>query len=80
MEIPFLKNKNKNAGGGAPIERVAAPTHENDMSNDDMMDHVASEFIQAIETKNHKLLREALSALVAHIQSEDEQQDEAMSE
>lgn len=81
MEIPFLKNKTKNQGGGGPsIERTAAPTHEDSMG-DDLMDQVADELLHAIETKNKKALRDALTALVLHIQDEDEKQDqEDMSE
>lgn len=53
----------------------AAPTHEKTMP-DDLMDQVASELLEAIEKKNPKMLRDALTALVLHIQDEDKQQDQ----
>lgn len=80
MEIPFLKNKNKNSGGGSAIERTAAPTREANMDKD-LMSQVWDELIQAIETKNKQMGMDALTALVLHIQDMDQQQDqEDMSE
>ncbi len=76
MELPFLKNKKKNQGGGIAIEREASPTHDSDRNMDDaLLDQVAEEFLKAIETKDKSLLREALGALVLHIQDEDREQD-----
>ena len=77
MELPFLKNKSKNQGGGGPIERTASPTHDTEGQMDEtLIDHVADEFFQAVETKNKKLLKEALAALISYIQEQDEIQDE----
>ena len=42
---------------------------------DDMLDAVASELLQAIEKKDKKMLADALTALVLHIQDEDREQD-----
>ena len=44
-----------------------------------MLDAIAEDFIAAFESKNKKLMKEALSALVEHIQSEDQEQDEQQS-
>lgn len=43
---------------------------------DQMLDSVAQEMLQAIEKKDHKMLLEALTALVLHIKDQDEAQDE----
>lgn len=44
----------------------------------DLLDMVTDEFFKAIETKDKDLFREALKALVQHIQDEDAKQDEEM--
>lgn len=62
MELPFLKNK-QNAGVSVGS---AGP---------DLMDSVADELFQAIEKKDIKSFRQALEALVLHIQDEDAAQD-----
>lgn len=73
MELPFLKNKNQDGGG------VMARTAPDGKSDSDLMDGVAQELLSAIEKKDIRALREALEALVLHIQDEDQEQDEAMS-
>lgn len=45
--------------------------------NDDLMDSVAQEMLDAVEKKDHKLFIEALEALVRHIQDMDEESDKA---
>lgn len=78
MEIPFLKNKNRDGGGG-PIERVAASTHPDRNRMDDtqeMLSQVWDELFHSFEVKDKKLGMEALSALVLHIQDADQAQDE----
>lgn len=69
-DLPFLRNKNKYAGGGGPIEMEREPDGDTDLS-----DHIVDEFLEAIETKNKALLKDALKALVFHIQDEDAKQD-----
>jgi len=77
MELPFLKNKKNQFGVSVGHAVTADSTHpDEDRGMDDIMDHVADEFLQAIERKDKRLLREALSALVLHIQDEDKKQDE----
>lgn len=78
MELPFLHNK-KNQGGGGPTEKMRA-SNDGSTSDDSLMDQVADEFLQAIEKKDKGLLRDALKALVLHIQDEDQEQDEGMTE
>lgn len=82
MELPFLKNK-KNQGGGGPYE-VARKSDDNlradNQMENDLMDQVADELLQAIETKNKTMLRDALKALVLHIQDEDAEQDQESAE
>ncbi len=46
--------------------------------DEELMDQVAGEFLQAIESKDKKALCEALEALVLYIQDEDQKQDEQM--
>lgn len=79
MELPWLKNKTKGMGGAmAPV--MAASTHpdaEGSM-DDSLIDHVSGEFLEAIEKKDKRLLREALRALIQYLQDEDEKQDEGM--
>ncbi len=74
--LPFLKNKE---GGGLgesddePIERK----HDDDY---DMLDAVAQDILAAIERKDAKLLKEALSGLCQHIAEQDQEQDQPMPE
>lgn len=42
---------------------------------DDLMDQVADELLTAFQTKDKKMLIEALRALILHIEDEDENQD-----
>lgn len=66
MELPFLKNK-KNQGGGGPTVRES--------ESPDLMSGVLDELIQAIETKDKALLIDALRAVILHVQDEDAQGD-----
>lgn len=70
MELPFLKKKNKYNQGSAstPIER----TPDED-SGEALTKHITDELITAIEKKDIKSLREALSALVSQIKDQDNQ-------
>lgn len=45
---------------------------------DSMLDSVAQEMLQAIAKKDHKMMLEALTALVLHIQDMDQEQDMTM--
>lgn len=73
--LPFLKNNNDAAAVG-PVE-VKERDHDESF---DMLDAVAEDLLQAIEKKDKKLLKNALSALCEHLQDIDEKQDEQMKE
>lgn len=79
-----LHNASKYAiGGAAPpmpeMDEESAPPAE--MSDEDsMLDQVADELLQAIETKDKSMLLDALHALVLGIQQEDEKQDSEIEE
>lgn len=70
MELPFLKNK-KNQGGGGP-----AVSRDPDESNDsDLMDQVMDELFSAFEKKDKALALDALRAIILHVQDEDQTQE-----
>lgn len=71
MEIPFLKNKNKNQGGG--VMQVSGPSDNS--SDDALLDSIGQEFLDAISRKDIKALRAALEALITMIQDQDKEQD-----
>lgn len=73
MDLPFLKNKHKMAGGG-PVATIHAQTSDT-VADDTIIDAVASEFLEAIEKKDVRALRQALEALVLHIKDMDESRD-----
>ena len=74
MELPFLKNKQKNQGGTGPVVK-ADPTQENSM-DDDLLSQVWDELLHAFETKNKTMGMDALTALVHYIQDQDQKQDQ----
>lgn len=63
-----VKRKNM-AEGGDPMEQD---------DNRVMLEQCADEMLQAIESKDKSMLLDALSALVAHIQMQDQTQDQEM--
>jgi len=73
MELPWLKNKNKNQGGGSSIERYP----DEGTSTDRLIDMVADELLAALQARDRAGFREALHAFVSVIQEEDEAQDAA---
>ncbi len=74
MGLPFLKNKE--GGMSAPIE-VIERDHDEGF---DMLDAVAEDILAAIKKADKGALKEALSALVDHIQTQDIEQDQLMGE
>lgn len=73
--LPFLKYRDDGVGQG-PVETVERkPDEDKEL---DMLDAVASDFLQAFEKKDKKLLKEALSAFRDHILEEDKEQDQSM--
>lgn len=74
--LPFLKNRDDGVAQG-PVETIRRKPDEGE-DDYSMLDAVAEDILAAIERKDKKLLKEALSALVEHIESSDEDQDEQM--
>ncbi len=70
--LPFRKNQDDGVGVGpiATIERK--PDEDKEF---DMVDAVAEDILMAVEKKDKALLKEALGALVSHIQDLDQEQD-----
>lgn len=57
MELPWLKNKKNDGGGGPPIERVADETHPGKLK-----EHVADELIDAYHRGDTHAFHEAFKA------------------
>lgn len=73
--LPFLKSKDDGVGV-APVDVMQRKP--DDGADYDMLDAVADDMLMALEKKDKKLLKSALSALVDHLQAMDEQQDKEM--
>lgn len=82
----FSHNVGELVNSGRPQKQaVAIAYHEQgekaeggEMEHDDMdemMNQVAQELLEGIEKKDHKMVMDALTALVLHIQDEDKEQD-----
>lgn len=66
--LPFLKYRDDGVAQG-PVETIERkPDEDKEL---DMLEAVASDFLQAVEKKDTKLLAAALSALCDHISSMD---------
>lgn len=64
MEIPFLKSKKNQQGGGI--------IRESDQSNDQaILEHIGHELMTSLHKKDIKAIRDALEALVLMIKQED---------
>lgn len=74
--LPFLKNKHE-GGMSGPVEIVERETDEGSDSFE-MIDAIADDILSAVSSKNKKLLKAALEALVEHIKEEDVIQDESL--
>lgn len=70
--LPFLKDRHEAAMSG-PVEKISIEEGDGDFG---MMDAIVEDMLEAVHKKDKKLLKGALEALVEHIQSEDEDQDE----
>ncbi len=71
--LPFLKNRQEGAMSGEdePLKR----DHDEGF---DMLEAVAGDILEAIKAGDKSRLKAALGALVEHIQSEDQEQDQEM--
>ncbi len=70
--LPFLKNRDDSAASG-PIESIERKSDED--AEYDMLDAIAEDLMAAMQKKDKGLLKEALQALIDHVQSADEIQD-----
>lgn len=73
--LPFLKNRDA-ASASTPVETLERDPDEG--AEPDMLDAVFDDLLAAIESKDKKLGRSALEALVMHIQMSDLDQDAEM--
>lgn len=72
--IPFLKKKQEASVSAGPDEiKMRKPDEAQEF---ELLDAVVEDFMEAIQTKNKRLLKMALEALIDHIKEEDEIQDE----
>ena|ERR1035437_6153178 len=69
------KRKAEHKARGGEITPEDDTSMQDSQDDNDLIDQVAGELLQAIETKDKNLLIEALSALVLHIQDEDQESD-----
>ncbi len=68
--LPFLKNRSD--GASMPVETVERDHDE----GFDMLEAVAGDILEAIKSGDKTRLKDALGALVDHIQNLDEAQDQ----
>ncbi len=68
--LPFLKNRSD--GASMPVETVERDHDE----GFDMLEAVAGDILEAIKSSDKTRLKDALGALVDHIQNLDEAQDQ----
>ncbi len=68
MELPFLKNKQNQGGGGPDVEK----TRESDKTSDEaLMESIGQELLDAISRKDIGGIRSALEALVSMIKGQE---------
>ncbi len=72
MGLPFLKNSEGSVS--APVETIERE-HDEDF---DMLDAVADDMMAAVKKGDKAALKDALAALVDHIQTADATQDATM--
>jgi hypothetical protein len=70
--LPFLKDRHEGSMSG-PVEVMDRKSDdEEDFS---MLDAIVEDMLEAFSSRNKKLLKGALEALIEHLQEEDEEQD-----
>lgn len=78
MELPFLKNRrNQQGGGGPPLEITR---QSDDGGSVDLLDHVIDELWEATSRKDKAAFKEAMRALISGLQEEDARQDQETTE
>lgn len=75
MALPYLKNRDDGVGVG-PVETIERKPDEDGAF--DMLDAVSEDMMDAFKKGDSKALKMALEALVDHIQSADQVQDQEM--
>ncbi len=73
--IPFLKKRNEGSASG-PVETIEREPDDG-AADFGTLDAVAEDMLMALQNGDAAMLKEALSSLVAHIQSADAEQDAA---
>lgn len=71
--IPALKRKDE-ASASMPADNIVRQPDE--AKEYGLLDSICEDLMKAIKSDNHSLLKEAIQALVEHIQDMDEEQDE----
>lgn len=74
--LPFLKNKHEGSMSG-PVEVIEREPDEGSESFE-MLDAIVEDMLEAMHSKNKKLLKSALEALCEHIEDKDAEQDESL--
>lgn len=75
MELPFLKNRRNQGGGGPAVELTRQP---DDGGSVDLLDHVIDELWDAMARKDKAAFKEAMRAFMRGLQEEDEAQDQEL--
>lgn len=70
--LPFLKERHEAAASG-PVEKISIEEGDGDFG---MIDAIVEDLLEGVHKKDKKLVKGALEALIEHIKSEDEIQDE----
>lgn len=74
--LPFMKKKDEVSAGNAEDESITRKPDEGQGFG--MLDAVADDMLEAFQKGDKALLKSALDALVEHIQSEDQEQDQQL--
>lgn len=75
--LPFLKNKEAMVQTNADDE-VLKRAPDDGSDSFEMIDAIVEDMLEAVHSRNKKLLKSALEALCDHIKDEDEIQDESL--
>lgn len=76
MNLPFLKQRAKDSGMVAPVERISDKSKEQDEDSDAALHSAAQDMLRAFESKDFKHLAQALRAAHQILDSEDAPQSD----